>query len=1129
MSIVLARVRAFCMSVSVLLFALTGFAVDINSAEEFISSLTANPSGDYALTADIDFTGVQQNTIPAFSGELNGNGHSISGLTNPVFDKLTGTVKELAIRNYSPVVKEVFPNTTDLCRGIIANVASDGALLDHVVVSNCVFVSSRTITQYVGGMIGRVTEAMDAGVLIKDSIVVDSRIGSSGAPDGAGFVAKSDRCVLTISRCEVADSEIIGARAGGILARCDNVGSTNNIIGCIVSGVVNGSSFAGGICSGGRTTVETKSGPSVVNITKCRNNADVSAGTTGDSAAGGIYGGTYRNGIITITDCENHGNVSGSGRVNGDGYGIGGIFGGILGNTSSAPTPVTIIRSVNYGDVTASYSSAGGIVGNFGSPSANPTFEYVSNYGNISAADFAGGLFGRCDLNYNKIPVRNGANYGAVVSVNELSVAGGIFAAYIGNSSYGDNVNVLNYATVSAEGAAGFYFGASEHAKGAASLTFKNCWLVGSVTADITGVFNASAGDHPDRALTFAVDSASRVSVSGAQHTWYDQSGVAHDESLAEVPDGALVDGTAASALGDDWEQAAAYPHMKFENDCAPAAIAFDVAFQDYDGSLIGSTQKVVRGCAAVAPPDPSRENYTFVGWDPADFSAVDRDLTIVARYESLFNVHNVTFRSEDGGLLQVVEVNDGETVSSRSAPVKTGYDFAGWTLDGVVYDFTTPVKTDITLVASYVIKMYAVTFLDWDGARIGSVQMVEYQHSAVAPELPALPTGKIFRQWDCDFSCVVAPLTVRAVIGDGRVFVSAFGTDDASHGSLDHPFNTIAYAVSFLSDAGGIVELLPGTYSIKTQITLSTPVSVRKYGEAEGEVIVRNDRSSTGYGSASRCFTITHAAAMVSDITIENGWVSCADSGKGGGNVYMTAGMVSNCVIRNSYVMQSSGTHPHGGGVHLNGESAVIANCVVSNCTVGADSDWIGKCAAGIHVDKGLAENCLVVDCRTDKSSPSFENVVGGMAVGSGGKIVNCTVIGCRGSATGGIHSDNISGMIANSVAFGCEKYVHSTLTRHAFSGVAASYFNCASDMPAIEGGTRCIGEIVASAFVDYAAGNYAPKPMGALYNAGDGDKGSGSPYDLAGLKRVVKVIDIGAFESQYVPGFVITGKRID
>ena len=58
------------------------------------------------------------------------------------------------------------------------------------------------------------------------------------------------------------------------------------------------------------------------------------------------------------------------------------------------------------------------------------------------------------------------------------------------------------------------------------------------------------------------------------------------------------------------------------------------VTFYDYNGTTILSQQSVNHGESAVEPKSPTREGYKFVGWVPATFSNVEKDLNIVASYE---------------------------------------------------------------------------------------------------------------------------------------------------------------------------------------------------------------------------------------------------------------------------------------------------------------------------------------------------------------------------------------------------------------------------------------------------------------------------------------------------------------
>ena len=66
----------------------------------------------------------------------------------------------------------------------------------------------------------------------------------------------------------------------------------------------------------------------------------------------------------------------------------------------------------------------------------------------------------------------------------------------------------------------------------------------------------------------------------------------------------------------------------------APEVETFTVTFVDYDGKVL-KEETVERGKSATAPANPTRENYTFTGWDQT-FDQVMSDLTVTAQYSYL-------------------------------------------------------------------------------------------------------------------------------------------------------------------------------------------------------------------------------------------------------------------------------------------------------------------------------------------------------------------------------------------------------------------------------------------------------------------------------------------------------------
>ncbi len=137
-----------------------------------------------------------------------------------------------------------------------------------------------------------------------------------------------------------------------------------------------------------------------------------------------------------------------------------------------------------------------------------------------------------------------------------------------------------------------------------------------------------------------------------------------------------------------------------------PSANTYTVNFVDWDGSIL-SSQAVGYGEAAVAPADPTRDNYKFTGWDK-DFTNVTGNLTIIAEYVP--NTYNVTVNQTAGGTTSAsaTEVTYPGTVVLTAQP-SSGYSFTGWTITGSYEIVSSTAMTleirptsDVTVTATY-------------------------------------------------------------------------------------------------------------------------------------------------------------------------------------------------------------------------------------------------------------------------------------------------------------------------------------------------------------------------------------------------------------------------------------------
>ncbi|MBQ1977541.1 MAG: InlB B-repeat-containing protein, partial [Ruminococcus sp.] len=227
----------------------------------------------------------------------------------------------------------------------------------------------------------------------------------------------------------------------------------------------------------------------------------------------------------------------------------------------------------------------------------------------------------------------------------------------------------------------------------------------------------------------------------------------------------------------------------------------YNVRFVDYNGAIL-SEQEVEYGEAAIAPENPTREGYIFIGWDKK-FDVITGKTTINALYKDnkvylagSFNDWKKDFYLEREGDSSVFSTKivflegthyfklvQGDTWYSNASTVidttdKTSKDGIELRPDndlgeiilnasGGTYTFRFDVATDkLTVLYSEEYISYNVTFVNYDGTVL-SEQEVYINNSAVAPADPTRPGDENnsykFNGWDVDFSRVTSDMTVTA------------------------------------------------------------------------------------------------------------------------------------------------------------------------------------------------------------------------------------------------------------------------------------------------------------------------------------------------------------------------------
>ena len=94
------------------------------------------------------------------------------------------------------------------------------------------------------------------------------------------------------------------------------------------------------------------------------------------------------------------------------------------------------------------------------------------------------------------------------------------------------------------------------------------------------------------------------------------------------------------------------------------------------DGEILQS-DSIVFNTAITKPVDPVKTGYTFAGWDPVVPEVISAaDMTFTAQWT--INQYNVTFIA-DGETLKSEKQDYGTLIVAPEVPTKEGYSFAGW------------------------------------------------------------------------------------------------------------------------------------------------------------------------------------------------------------------------------------------------------------------------------------------------------------------------------------------------------------------------------------------------------------------------------------------------------------------
>ncbi len=363
-------------------------------------------------------------------------------------------------------------------------------------------------------------------------------------------------------------------------------------------------------------------------------------------------------------------------------------------------------------------------------------------------------------------------------------------------------------------------------------------------------------------------------------------------------------------------------------------------------------------------------------------------------------------------------------------------------------------------------------------------------------------------------------------------VWVNADATPQIPYATKETGLTTLPAALAIHSGKTGEVRLAPGLYTVSSQQTISSAVTVSGMGETPDDVVVSNTATATSNSQYKRVFEVSHDGARIENLTMAGGRVY----NQSGGNLRLGGGVVSNCVIRHGQITINGG-NGGGGGVELAGHG-ILTHCWVTNNLVSgtAKDSWGAGGAVFIsYGSKGRLDNTLIAYNTYVTSGDTPVRGSAGLQVGGDNDtavIENCSIVSnvVQGAITtsAGVWSDSSwyttfrNCVIAGNWQTASNAFSSATLTGY------TKVYNCVADVAPNRTAFHAnstgftLGD-VKTMFKDFEGGDFTPRPGTILANRGV-NPSYAAAVDLAGNPRVFgKAIDIGCYEAQQNSGLII------
>ena len=272
-----------------------------------------------------------------------------------------------------------------------------------------------------------------------------------------------------------------------------------------------------------------------------------------------------------------------------------------------------------------------------------------------------------------------------------------------------------------------------------------------SATAEYTYIFDkwspaiaAVTGDATYTATYKATKRSYEVTFVDEDGTVLQSSEVAYGETPAYVGENPVKASTAQyDYTFADWtpEVVAVTGEATYKATYTETVRKYNVTWVDGNGETLKTEQVAYGETPDYTGDTPTKTataqySYTFKGWSPA-ITAVTGDTTYTAQFDSTVNEYTITWKNDDGSVIDTTTVEYGTVPThadaTKAATAQYTYTFAGWTPEVVA------VTGDATYTAQFdsTVNKYTIKFVNEDGTELQSSEVAYGETPAYTGETP--------------------------------------------------------------------------------------------------------------------------------------------------------------------------------------------------------------------------------------------------------------------------------------------------------------------------------------------------------------------------------------------------------